>query len=433
MAYKQHQNYRKDDWLVLDQLDLTENSRRRLIYSLKHPEGVGQLYVDLGSYTNEAGKHERVTGLCLQLPQFIDFVAGLDEVLNRVKEIVKKKPYSQVYGLEEGQATDSSLASSEPTRMRSCQPCVYMSISIKCHVLEKFKEATPGAIVCNRFEPRTKPRATVQTSPEFKRWSTLPNKPLINWTFFLDWQKQRLRVSAGDGGGAIEICQAGDGAARTKRGGQGAPRKTAPPAKFTGETDKAAAEAETCSEGEDWEVFGSDSAEVAGRRVCQYSHRRVILPLLYLIILFRSADMPDAAAALEPSAPAPAMKTSKLPEGALNLASSSANDIVRIVVRGTLERILPLTILADETDTLIREAMLGGVGALVENHVAPLFSVRAAFPVRELACAVIRAVKDLAAFRPCFADSPALSMSSITLANEFTTADSLQDILLPGI
>ena len=96
MAYKQHQNYRNDDWLVLDQLDLTENSRRRLIYSLKQPHGFGQLYVDLGSYTNEAGKHKRVTGLCLQLPQFIDLVAGLDEVLNRVKEIVKNKPYSQV-------------------------------------------------------------------------------------------------------------------------------------------------------------------------------------------------------------------------------------------------------------------------------------------------------------------------------------------------
>ena len=72
MAYQQRQNFRNEDWVILDQLDLTENSRRRLIYSLKQPEGVGQLYVDLGSYTNEPGKRERVTGLCLQLPQFID-------------------------------------------------------------------------------------------------------------------------------------------------------------------------------------------------------------------------------------------------------------------------------------------------------------------------------------------------------------------------
>jgi len=128
MAYQQRQNYRNEDWVILDQLDLTENSRRRLIYSLKQPEGVGQLYIDLGSYTNEPGKRERITGLCLQLPQFIDFVAGLDEVLNRVKEILKKKPYSQVYGLEEAPAAvaDCSAASSEPKRM-----CICHYISIK--------------------------------------------------------------------------------------------------------------------------------------------------------------------------------------------------------------------------------------------------------------------------------------------------------------
>ena len=65
MAFQQRQNYRNEDWVLLDQLDLTENSRRRLIYSLKQPEGVEQVYVDFGSYTNEAGKHERDTRLCL--------------------------------------------------------------------------------------------------------------------------------------------------------------------------------------------------------------------------------------------------------------------------------------------------------------------------------------------------------------------------------
>jgi len=138
--------------------------------------------------------------------------------------------------------------------------------------------------------------------------------------------------------------------------------------------------------------------------------------------------------ATEPNAPVSATTAaSQLPDGALSLASGSANDIVRVVVRGTLERILPLTILADEPDTLIREAMLGGVGALVESHVTPLFAVRTMFPVRELAYSVIRAVKDLAAFRASFVDSPALTPSSVMRANELLSSDSLHDNVDIGI
>ena len=72
MAYQQQQNFRTEKWEILDQLALTENTRRRLVYSLKTPENSAQLFVDLGSYINDPNSETRVTGLCLQLPQIIE-------------------------------------------------------------------------------------------------------------------------------------------------------------------------------------------------------------------------------------------------------------------------------------------------------------------------------------------------------------------------
>ena len=130
MAYQQQQNFRTEKWEILDQLALTENTRRRLVYSLKTPENSAQLFVDLGSYINDPNTETRVTGLCLQLPQFIDFVAGLDEVLNRVKEFVKKKPYSQTYGLEASAGGASATVGDGQPSSRTSLPrmCALMSI-----------------------------------------------------------------------------------------------------------------------------------------------------------------------------------------------------------------------------------------------------------------------------------------------------------------
>ena len=134
------------------------------------------------------------------------------------------------------------------------------------------------------------------------------------------------------------------------------------------------------------------------------------------------------------------LSSSRVSDGAIGLAASiTATDIVHLIVRGTLERIQPLTTLSDEPDILIREAMLGAVCALVESHVVSQFVSRTAFPVRELVYAVIRAVKDLAAFHESVANSPALSPPEPITADstsQFPSANSLmpvQDIADIGI
>ena len=99
------------EWVVLDALQLTENSRRRFVYSLKKLKNKKQLYLDLAAYGNDSQDFSRFTGLCMHLPTAIDFLAALDEILNRAKTILNEPQYAAAYGLaEKASDLDGSVA-----------------------------------------------------------------------------------------------------------------------------------------------------------------------------------------------------------------------------------------------------------------------------------------------------------------------------------
>ena len=82
---------------------------------------------------------------------------------------------------------------------------------IKLFCAEVFKEAHPGAIVPTGFQQRQQDLAKAPAftvSLEFKNWASLPNKPLVNWKFFLNWQRRRMRmtlIAPADGTGTSSI------------------------------------------------------------------------------------------------------------------------------------------------------------------------------------------------------------------------------------
>jgi len=87
------------EWEVLDELQLAENSRKRFVYTLKKMKNKKQLYLDLAAYGNDSEDFSRFTGLCMHLPTAIDFLAALDEILNRAKTILNEPQYAAAYGL----------------------------------------------------------------------------------------------------------------------------------------------------------------------------------------------------------------------------------------------------------------------------------------------------------------------------------------------
>ena len=88
------------EWEVLDELQLAENSRKRFVYTLKKLKNK-KLYLDLAAYGNDSQDFSRFTGLCMHLPTAIDFLAALDEILNRAKTILEEPQYAAAYGFEE--------------------------------------------------------------------------------------------------------------------------------------------------------------------------------------------------------------------------------------------------------------------------------------------------------------------------------------------
>ena len=87
------------EWEILDELQIAKNSRKRFVYTLKKLKNKNQLYLDFGAYGNDSQDFGRYTGLCMHLPTAIDFLAALDEILNRAKSILNEPQYAQAYGL----------------------------------------------------------------------------------------------------------------------------------------------------------------------------------------------------------------------------------------------------------------------------------------------------------------------------------------------
>jgi len=87
------------EWEILDELQIAENSRKRFVYTLKKLKNKNQLFLDFGAYGNDSQDFGRYTGLCMHLPTAIDFLAALDEILNRAKSILNEPQYAQAYGL----------------------------------------------------------------------------------------------------------------------------------------------------------------------------------------------------------------------------------------------------------------------------------------------------------------------------------------------
>ena len=131
-----------------------------------------------------------------------------------------------------------------------------MYIKLVCST-KVFKEARPGAVVQTGFQQRQQELVPAfSVSVEFKNWASLPNKPLVNWKFFLNWQRRRMRmtlVAPDDGAGPNSIREA---AATGRDAAQpGGPRAIGKVAKNAG-NNAAAAEAETEEEdsgAEDWD------------------------------------------------------------------------------------------------------------------------------------------------------------------------------------
>ena len=55
--------------------------------------------MDFGAYGNDSQDFGRNTGLCMHLPTALDFLAVLDEILNRAKSILNEPQYALAYGL----------------------------------------------------------------------------------------------------------------------------------------------------------------------------------------------------------------------------------------------------------------------------------------------------------------------------------------------
>jgi len=109
------------EWEVLDELQLAENTRKRFVYTLKKLKNKNQLYLDLAAYGNDYQDFSRFTGLCMHLPTAIDFLAALDEILNRAKAILNEPQYAAAYGLKTGDADEVVEApQSLPKSKRLC-------------------------------------------------------------------------------------------------------------------------------------------------------------------------------------------------------------------------------------------------------------------------------------------------------------------------
>ena len=73
----------------------------------------------------------------------------------------------------------------------------------------------------------------------------------------------------------------------------------------------------------------------------------------------------------------------------------NADVLVRSMARGSLERLLPLTNIAEKEFGLTREAVIGATFAVVVENVVRAFRGRAVFPLRDVALAVISELEKL--------------------------------------
>ena len=147
---------------------------------------------------------------------------------------------------------------------------MFVMVYIKLICAEAFKEAQPGALVQSGFLQRRQEPASVPAfavSVEFKNWALLPNTPLVNWNFFLAWQRRRMRVSLtvlanGTGSSGIrEAAAPGSGGGATQPGGS---RIAGKMAKNAGDNADATVEAETEEETSNAEDWDSEYDELPG-------------------------------------------------------------------------------------------------------------------------------------------------------------------------